>query len=215
MEEGKILVLFFVHLTLGTRCLVLLSAQVENTVNYHSQHLLAGGSAIEAGIVPYRLDIYKDVAGDVTLFEIALVEGDDVGEVVVAEELDIHLSVSLCRAEDIGDFGNLIATLLYRHFTQPTANKPLLWQTITARIVIEHYIHTTKIGKIVLIGKFCTALRSGEFLTYAKYAADSPPRLAQNFLNQSRFSTALRRGEYKLYNHFTSIFSPQKPFKMW
>ena len=99
IEQGEILVLLLVHLLLGARSLVLLTAEVQNTMNNDAQHLLARCGTIESGIVAHGLDVDEDIARDVALLEVAVVEGYDVGEVVVPEELDVHRAMTLRRAE--------------------------------------------------------------------------------------------------------------------
>ena len=63
------------------------------------------------------------------------------------EELDIHRTMTLCRAENIVYLGNFVAALLQCHLTQPAAHKSLLWQAVAARICIEVDIHSAKIVK--------------------------------------------------------------------
>ena len=141
-EQREILVLLLVHLLLGARGFVLLAAEVQYAVNNHSQHLLACSCAIQAGIIAHRLDVDEDVACNKALFQVAIIEGYDIGEVVVAEELDIHCTMTLCRAENIVYLGNLVATLLLCHLTQPTAHKALLWQAVVAVVGMKQYIHS-------------------------------------------------------------------------
>ena len=112
IEQREILILLLVHLLLGTRSLILLTAEVEYTVYDHTQHLLTCRCSIEACIVAYGFDIDEDIACDITLFEVAIIEGYDVGEVVVTEELDIHCTMTLCRAEYIVHLGNFEVVLL-------------------------------------------------------------------------------------------------------
>ena len=147
IEQSEILILLLVHLLLRARGFVLLSAEVQNAVNYHSQHLLSCRCTIQAGIIPHRFDIDKYVARDIALFEVAIVKSDNIGEVVVPEELDIHRTMTLRRAENIVYLGNLVAALLLCHLTQPPAHKSLLWQAVVARICVEVDIHAAKVVK--------------------------------------------------------------------
>ena len=147
IEQREILVLLLVHLLLRARSFVLLTAEVQNAVNYHSEHLLSCRCAIQSGIIPHRFDIDKYIAGNIALFEVAIVKSDNIRKVVVPEELDIHRTMPLRRAENIVYLGNLVAALLLCHLTQPTAHKSLLWQAVVARICMKHYIHSAKVVK--------------------------------------------------------------------
>ena len=150
-EQREILVLLLVHLLLGARGFVLLAAEVQYAVNNHSQHLLACSCAIQAGIIAHRLDVDEDVACNKALFQVAIIEGYDIGEVVVAEELDVHRTMTLGRAEDVVYLPNFVVALLLCHFAQPAAHKSLLRQAVGATVGIKHNIHSAKIEKIVLI----------------------------------------------------------------
>ena len=121
IEQSEILILLLVHLLLRVSGFVLLTAEVQNAVNYHAQHLLSCRCAIQSGVVLHCFDIYEDVACDIALFEVAVVECYDVCEVVVAEELYIHRTMAFCRAENIVYLGNLVAPLLLCHLVKPLA----------------------------------------------------------------------------------------------
>ena len=124
------------HLLLVPGALVLLTAQVQHAVSQYAVHLVGLGSAIDARIVSHRIDINKDIARhDFRALAVAVVEGDDVGEVVVTDEVDVHLAVYLRRAEYIVYIAHAVA-LLCGHTPEPLGRQSLLGQTICAIIVV-------------------------------------------------------------------------------
>ena len=96
MPQSKILILLAVHLTFGAGRLVLLSAQMQQAVHHHAEHLLACRRAIYAGVVGDGLHVDKYVATNhARALAVAVVEGDHIGEVVVTDEVNVHLAVHL------------------------------------------------------------------------------------------------------------------------
>ena len=141
IEQSEILILLLVHLLLGARGFVLLAAEVQDSVNNNSQHLLACSCSVQAGIVTHGLHIDEDVACDIALFEVAIVEGYDVGKVVVTEELDVHRAMSLCRAEDVVHLLDAVVALGACNLAQPLAYESFISQPVVAPVVEIEYIH--------------------------------------------------------------------------
>ena len=82
-------------------------------MNNYAAHLVELRCSVNAGIVGNGLDIDEYIACNYPLaFAVAVIEGDDIGKVVVAEELTIHLQKSLGRAEDVGHIAQRVTLLL-------------------------------------------------------------------------------------------------------
>ena len=76
------------HLCIGAGRFVALPAEVQHPVDHYPAHLLQGRRAVLAGVVGNGLDVDEDVArDDPRAFAVAVIERDDVGEVIVPEVL--------------------------------------------------------------------------------------------------------------------------------
>ena len=122
-------------------------------MNYHAEHLLTRRSSIQTGVVAYSFDVDEDIASDVASLQVAIVEGYDVGEVVVTEELDVHRTMTLCRAENVVYLGNIEVALFACYLAQPTTYKSLLRQSVVALLCVERNIHSAKVRKNGIIYK--------------------------------------------------------------
>ena len=113
-------------------CFVALPAEVQHPVDHYPAHLLQGRRAVLAGVVGNGLDVDEDVArDDPCVFAVAVIERDDVGEVIVPEVLAVHLQQPLRRAENIGDVAQRVA-LPCGHFVQPSCREALLRESVGA-----------------------------------------------------------------------------------
>ena len=86
----------------------------------------------EEDVVGDGFDVDEDVArDDPRAFAVAVIERDDVGEVIVPEVLAVHLQQPLRRAENIGDVAQRVA-LPCGHFVQPSCREALLRESVGA-----------------------------------------------------------------------------------
>ena len=93
------------HLFAFARPFVVDAAQVEHAVHHDPLELLAIGDTIFLCVGAHRVEADEDVAADgVTL---AVVEGDDVGVVVVFQELAIDLQYFFIVTKDISQVADL------------------------------------------------------------------------------------------------------------
>lgn len=112
------------------------------------------------GVVGHRLHVDEDVAGDgACSAAVAVIEGDDVGEVVVSEVLTVHFEQPLGRAEDIVDLGERVALLL-GHAPQPRGGEPFLRQPVGASVGMVSYSHC----RAVFTGLFAETVRGAHLL---------------------------------------------------
>jgi hypothetical protein len=69
---------------------------------------------------------------------LTLLEGDDIGKVVVAYKIAVHLAVILRATENIIDLAHLVALSIDNLLDPTTQDKALGWE-IAAILVIEVY----------------------------------------------------------------------------
>ena len=99
-------------------------------MHHHAKHLLARGKAIYAGVVGYRLHVDEDIATHHALtFSVAIIEGYHIGEVIVTDEVDIHLAMYGRRTEDIGHIAQRV-TLMCGHLPEPSRHCTLFAKAV-------------------------------------------------------------------------------------
>ena len=151
VPELQVFVLLTVHLGVRPGRLVLLTAEVQHAVHHYPAHFAEGRGAVDPGVVAHRIHVYEDIAGYNPLpFQVAVIEGDDVGEIVVSEKLPVHLQQAAGRAEDVGHVSKPIA-LAAGHLLQPSGRQPLLRQRIGTVVVVVFYSHNNRISSVGII----------------------------------------------------------------
>lgn len=92
LPELQVFVLFAVHLRVGAGGFVALTAEVQYAVDHYPAHLLKRRESVQPGVVGDGFDVDEDVARNhAGAFAVAVVERDDVGEIVVPQVLAVHL----------------------------------------------------------------------------------------------------------------------------
>ena len=77
---------------------------------------------------------------------LALLEGYNIGIVVVSEEVSVHLTMILRRAEDVVYLTYLISLAMY-HLLEPASQYKALCRQVVAILIIEMY-HINYLGLI-------------------------------------------------------------------
>ena len=93
--------LFGGHLRFGLGRLVALAGEVQHAVDENASEFVVKTCAYHLCVRPHGIQRDKDVA--VEGVGGGVVEGDDVGVVVVAQELPVYFQLALVGAEDIVD----------------------------------------------------------------------------------------------------------------
>jgi hypothetical protein len=81
--------------------MVVISYQMEKTMHHDTVQFILELRTIEQGILPDGVDTDEKVAGE--FVPLAIVEGDDVREIVVLEITHVNVQDIIVRAEDDGD----------------------------------------------------------------------------------------------------------------
>ena len=129
------------HLRIGAGRLVTLPAEVQHAVYDDPAHFLERRAAVLPGIVGDGLDVDEDVARDYAgAFAVAVIERNDVGEIVVPEPLAVHLQKPLRRAEDVTHIARRIP-FRFGHCAKPCRRQAFLRQPEGTIVVIVSYCH--------------------------------------------------------------------------
>ena len=129
------------HLRVGAGRLVALAAEVQHAVYDDPAHFLERRAAVLPGIVGYGLDVDENVArNDAFAFAVAVIERNDVGEIVVPEPLTVHLQEPLRRAKNVAHIAQRIP-FRFGHFAQPCRRQAFLRQPEGTIVVIVSYCH--------------------------------------------------------------------------
>jgi hypothetical protein len=99
-----------------------MSAEVQCSVNNHAAHLVDRQDIIYIGVIRNRshIDIYLASYNALAYPTIAILKGDDIGIVVVTEEVAVHLAMILRGAKYIVYLASGITLLAY-NLLNPTA----------------------------------------------------------------------------------------------
>ena len=118
LNEAQCLVLFVRHDGFGLGCLVGLAGKVKQTMRQDAQQFVVSSSA-HLGCIGLN-HIPRDEYITVDAMRRGVVERDDIGVEVVAQELTVHRQLFLVRTEDVCQFtyGKTIACC---YFLQPSA----------------------------------------------------------------------------------------------
>ena len=105
-------------------------------------HFAEPRGAVSAGVVGHGLHVDEDVArDDARSPPVAVIEGDDIGEVVVSEVSAVHLQQPCGRAEDVVHVAQHIS-FRFGHFAQPPGRQALLREPVRAVVGIVAYSHS-------------------------------------------------------------------------
>jgi hypothetical protein len=114
-----------------------MTAEVQGSVNDNPTHLIDRQSVILWSIILHSsdIDIYLTRDNMLRYPTLTLLKGDDIGIVVVAYKVAIHLAVVLRATENIVNVAHLV-TLTIDNLLYPTAqNKALGWKVVAILIV--------------------------------------------------------------------------------
>ncbi len=127
------------HLRVGAGRLVTLTAEVQHPVYDDPPHLLQRCGAVLAGVVRdcFHVDEYVS-RDDACALPVAVIERDDVGEIVVAEVLAVHLQQPLRRAENVVHIAECV-TLSCGGFGQPAGREALGGVTVFRIVGVVAY----------------------------------------------------------------------------
>ena len=136
-EHGKRLVLCCFHYLPFARPLIIDAAQVEHSVYYNAVQFLHIGGVLLLAIAGHCVETYIYVAVDG--IALGIVEGDNVGIVIVAQVLAVDLQYLGIVAKLVAQFSNLVA-VSSSHGSQPAGGFPPLdgWKGYVARIIGNH-----------------------------------------------------------------------------
>ena len=98
-----------------------MATEVQCSVNYHSTHLIDRQCVILRSVIldGGNIDIYLARDDMLAYPTLALLEGNDIGKVVVTYKVAIHLTMVLRATEDIVDIAHLVA-LAIDNLLKPT-----------------------------------------------------------------------------------------------
>ena len=147
-QDSKCAILVGLHDLTLARALVVDAAKVQDAMDDGAMQLLVVRLAELLGVGAHGVEANEEVARD--LIAARIVEGDDVGVVVVLQILPVHLQNLLIRAKDVADVARLLAVAA-RHSLYPLANRRLPDGRERCLFRIECYHITLVISKTVYL----------------------------------------------------------------
>ena len=95
---GKIVILFRPHRPLFRICVIVITDKMEKTMDYYTVQLFGKLSSVENGVIADRVDADEKISGKNIPF--AIIEGYDVGEVIMLQILHIDIKNIIIGTED-------------------------------------------------------------------------------------------------------------------
>ena len=136
LPEGKIVILLGAHLSNILLRMVVITDQVQDTMDNDPVQLILELGPVKLRVLPDRIHADEEIT--VQAVTLAVVERDDVREVIVLQILHIHVQDVVVRAENDGNITQPPDLTLGDQF-EPTAGKPLLLESELRIFVIIGY----------------------------------------------------------------------------
>ena len=116
--------------------MIIITDQVQETMDNHPVQFIFELGSIKLRVLPDRVHADEEVT--VQAVTLAVVERDDVREVIVLQILHVHVQDVIVRAENDGNIAQPTDLTLGDQF-EPTAGKPLLLESELRIFVIIGY----------------------------------------------------------------------------